>query len=303
MWRLLLLLVLFAACSKLIDLNDVTYEGADAAVPGGAPDAPPESSGDRDGDGVPDSTDNCPDKPNAQQFDEDGDGVGDACDNCPHLANADQRDSDGDLVGDACDPRPTEPIDHIVLFLGFNSPAEIADWQTAGTNASFSVANGELAQSGDSGLAFLWKNNLGAQDAWITTQVTYKQLGAFQFRGAAVVTRWTRGPTDGFGNGGGCGEMIDQSVQSGKPFDNLVMMENGGFINMDISDGFTSPLAAGYTAMYTAHGAASNTVDCSVTSTPGIRTYSGDVDHHDGTGINLAVWGAKVGFKYLIVID
>lgn len=71
---------------------------------------------DGDGDGVPDSSDNCPTVPNPNQEDADGDGVGDACDpdrdgdgvanetdNCPDTANADQADSDFDGVGDACD--------------------------------------------------------------------------------------------------------------------------------------------------------------------------------------------------------
>jgi len=37
-------------------------------------------SDDRDGDGIPDSTDNCPFTPNPEQEDSDGDGIGDACD-------------------------------------------------------------------------------------------------------------------------------------------------------------------------------------------------------------------------------
>jgi hypothetical protein len=81
------------------------------------------SSLDTDGDGIPDSTDNCPNTPNADQADADGDGRGDTCDacpadpfndsdgdgiceltdNCPLTANANQLDSDNDGAGDACD--------------------------------------------------------------------------------------------------------------------------------------------------------------------------------------------------------
>jgi hypothetical protein len=78
---------------------------------------------DRDGDGVPDDTDNCPDVANPDQADSDGDGIGNACDtgddgdlsdvdedevpaqddNCPFVFNPDQTDSDGDGEGDACE--------------------------------------------------------------------------------------------------------------------------------------------------------------------------------------------------------
>jgi hypothetical protein len=42
---------------------------------------------DADGDGVPDSSDNCPAISNADQADADADGHGDACDACPVTAN------------------------------------------------------------------------------------------------------------------------------------------------------------------------------------------------------------------------
>ena len=99
------------------------------------------AAGDMDGDGIPDSSDNCPQvfnpvRPmdNGVQADADGDGVGDACDpcpldanttqctsplvdfdgdgipnatdNCPFVANANQADADGDGKGDACDACP-----------------------------------------------------------------------------------------------------------------------------------------------------------------------------------------------------
>ena len=94
---------------------------------------------DSDGDGTPDSTDNCPQLSNPTQANFDGDFYGDACDpdddndgvgdsvdafpfdqsessdsdsdgfgdnaadNCPFVWNADQADFDGDGMGDACD--------------------------------------------------------------------------------------------------------------------------------------------------------------------------------------------------------
>ena len=95
-------------------------EGAtDPVFPGG-------EDSDGDGDGIPDSDDNCPGIYNPGQEDTDGDGVGDACDddgdgdgdgngdgdgdgisdsvdNCPGVHNPGQEDTDGDGVGDACD--------------------------------------------------------------------------------------------------------------------------------------------------------------------------------------------------------
>src|SRR5205809_6791704 len=65
-----------------------------------APTARQVSAGpDSDGDGVPDSQDNCPLIPNPDQQDTDGDGIGDVCDNCPTIANPDQHDTDGDGIG------------------------------------------------------------------------------------------------------------------------------------------------------------------------------------------------------------
>ncbi|MBV1882743.1 MAG: thrombospondin type 3 repeat-containing protein [Pseudomonadales bacterium] len=71
---------------------------------------------DNDGDGVPDTTDNCPLISNPQQEDFDGDSLGDACDldddddgvddvvdNCPMNSNPSQQDTDNDEIGDACD--------------------------------------------------------------------------------------------------------------------------------------------------------------------------------------------------------
>ena len=58
---------------------------------------------DSDGDGVPDSSDNCPTVANPSQADADADGIGDACDNCLAVCNPQQKDADGDGLGDLCD--------------------------------------------------------------------------------------------------------------------------------------------------------------------------------------------------------
>jgi MYXO-CTERM domain-containing protein len=68
---------------------------------------PAQVAADADGDGVPDTKDNCPKVKNADQKDTDGDGVGDACDNCAAAANKDQKDTDKDGKGDVCDNCPS----------------------------------------------------------------------------------------------------------------------------------------------------------------------------------------------------
>ena len=56
---------------------------------------------DTDGDGIPDSSDNCPNNYNPDQTDTDGDGFGDACDICPGYD--DSIDTDHDGLPDGCD--------------------------------------------------------------------------------------------------------------------------------------------------------------------------------------------------------
>jgi hypothetical protein len=119
------LCLLSIACSSANETGETTGNDAgttpiaeagaknDAATPdASAPDAAP---ADRDGDGDPDTADNCPDTANADQLDSDKDGKGDACDddddndgvkdatdNCPLVANVDQKDTNKDGKGDAC---------------------------------------------------------------------------------------------------------------------------------------------------------------------------------------------------------
>jgi predicted dienelactone hydrolase len=50
--------------------------------------------------------------------DRDGDGVPDTADNCPGTANPDQADADGDGTGDACDPTPWGTVPPTILVPG-----------------------------------------------------------------------------------------------------------------------------------------------------------------------------------------
>jgi len=60
-------------------------------------------SGDWDGDGFSDASDNCHYVYNPDQKDSDGDGRGDVCDNCPAIYNPDKADTDTDGIGNECD--------------------------------------------------------------------------------------------------------------------------------------------------------------------------------------------------------
>jgi hypothetical protein len=108
--------LLWAECPAGASETLPTVMGGGAV--GGAVDNGP--GNDSDGDGVPDSSDNCAHTPNQDQADEDFDGIGDLCevaptedfdedgasdveDNCAHEHNPLQEDSDGDGLGDACD--------------------------------------------------------------------------------------------------------------------------------------------------------------------------------------------------------
>ncbi len=113
------------------------------------------SPGDRDGDGVPDSRDNCPTAFNPMQWDEDGDGLGNECDPCPQVA-APQGDRDGDGIGDDCDPRPDTPGDKLVLFDGFDAPGTTTSSPIG--EGTFAIASGKLTYTTASDVAgaMLW---------------------------------------------------------------------------------------------------------------------------------------------------
>jgi len=153
-------LVIAAVCTAAA----CSYHGRDASPDGGddvpdargvvdghpGPDSPPGTPdampADGDGDGVPDSADNCPGVSNASQANEDGDDRGNACDLCPHkpgtLTAGSDADADGDSIGDQCDPRAG--ADRLVVFLGFDQASDVSQFQAVEGAATWSVSGGAL---------------------------------------------------------------------------------------------------------------------------------------------------------------
>lgn len=148
---------------------------------------------DMDGDGIPNTSDNCPTVFNpirpvdaGKQADADGDGVGDACDpcpldaaamscatvhaddvdgdgvangadNCPTVANADQADADMDGKGDACDACPNVA-----------NPGGLACWTSIYDIKTKSALQGQL---------------VGVQNAIVTSLVYSGAAGARKAQG------------------------------------------------------------------------------------------------------------------------
>lgn len=131
--------------------SDAPMQPIDAMVT--PPDAPSYDAtpADLDGDGIPNTADNCPTTPNPEQYNEDGDAFGDACDPCPPVADDAPVDTDNDGVADACDPRPTQAGDQIVLFEGFHA-ALPGGWNQFGT---WTIANDAASTDATGGHATL----------------------------------------------------------------------------------------------------------------------------------------------------
>ncbi len=103
------------------------------------------STGDLDGDGIPNGMDFCEHMPGGM-YDEDNDGIGDECDPCPIAPPPATPDPDGDAVDSPCDPDPQTPGDKIILFDGFHDLA--ATWK-ATTPAAWMIEGGEVVATLD----------------------------------------------------------------------------------------------------------------------------------------------------------
>ena len=109
------------------------------------------------------------------------------------------------------------------------------------------------------------------------------------------MSRFARVPGD-FGHGGGCGEMRD-TEHTPEVFLDGVVFDKGGYLHTPSTSG-AAVVAAQHSEVYTAHGRpGTNVMECKV----GTQTFTSNGSQL-GSGINFAVWGATVAFRYLIVI-
>jgi streptogramin lyase len=111
---------------------------------------------DSDGDGTPESTDNCPELANPDQLDSDVDGRGDVCDddddgdgiadlsdNCSLLATTDQTDSNQDGFGNRCDADYASAVSQTLGDLLVSAPDFIR------FKAAFGSSSGQAAYSAE----------------------------------------------------------------------------------------------------------------------------------------------------------
>jgi thrombospondin type 3 repeat protein len=125
---------------------------------------------DQDGDGIPDSIDNCPTIANANQADADADGVGDVCDNCMNIPNprvtpdaasyatanpwstttGGQRDDDHDGYGNKCDAKfvGTGIVNALDLAQFRASNSKSRTGATCGTSGTMPCAIFDLDETG-----------------------------------------------------------------------------------------------------------------------------------------------------------
>ena len=115
------------ACVELIQNDSIFYQ----CQPDGG--LCPEEGADRDGDTIPDGSDNCPGIPNLDQSDRDMDGVGDDCDNCPDDPNPNQADADGDRFGDACDAETVITNPQAGTFVGAGGMSSSPNYRVRGS--------------------------------------------------------------------------------------------------------------------------------------------------------------------------
>lgn len=250
---------------------------ADVAV-----DGPPS---DLDGDGIPNTDDNCPTVANPGQHDEDADGIGNPCDTCPATANPTQDDGDGDGVGDACDPEPSAP-DHIALFEGFDGP--LTGWTL---DPDVTVSGGKLHSiAGEGGIGPITSGH-----GWVETHYKIDAVDPdVTYRSVEVVAQGSSTGVLGYR----CG-VYDNPNNPGHRHTELEMFVDPYGIAVGNSDGMNTQVGDTGT-LWLAYSATS--LECR--STRPVADVMAEAPEPDRTG-QVAVYLQNLGasFDYLVVYE
>jgi hypothetical protein len=263
--------------------------GGDATV-----DAAPDS----DGDGRPDTSDNCAMIANTDQADEDSDSVGDVCDNCPHVPDVTQANSDGDGVGDACDPDPAGP-NHIAAFYGFNGSTVPPEW---GPVAVWTVSGGSLRQPntevGNRILALSGQTLTGVVlDTSFDVGSISADLSLSAQRAVAVLTRYEPGTV--FGTGYLC-TATQSMLDANNATQASTRFQNDGSVSGGDADAMPVRLAPGQNVRMIASSA--DDVHTCQTSTLSTVASSFQNNQHASGSVALRTFGMAASFRYVVLI-
>lgn len=119
-------------------------------------------------------------------LDSDGDGVPDTTDNCPNAANADQADADGDGIGDACDSAPAcagvaPPTSMVAWYPGDGNAQDIQGGNNGTPQGTLAFPAAKVAQgfgfdSDDDRVVIPHNNNLNVQAPGFTADFWMKGI-------------------------------------------------------------------------------------------------------------------------------
>ncbi|HEV7555318.1 MAG TPA: thrombospondin type 3 repeat-containing protein [Kofleriaceae bacterium] len=294
-WELAIVTVI-AGCS-FREASPPAATEIDAAGPSSPTDAPAMVD-DQDGDGVPDSEDNCPTIANPDQRDHDHDGRGDACDVCPHMAD-DGADQDGDGVGDACDPRPSQPGDHIAFFEGFYDPIV---WMPVLGGATWTVSNGSVDQPAtDTAYQIVREGMPDLGNVFVQARARVDQLTTNFLLQQDVGLVLGYQTNDSYYFCGIAPALIDSEVDAGKVTSTIV-----GDV-FDHSAGAFADGLQGDWALFTARTSQPAGGPTTITCTVARNAISGGASHDvvaDAAGpIGFRTEGASASFDYVFVVS
>jgi len=276
------------SCASGLRYGDLSSSYSGVCVGNEVPGDGSGSSMDTDGDGVPDSSDNCPTVSNPGQENEDGDRFGDVCDPCPPVADDNPPDTDGDGVADACDPNPSTPGDKIFLFEGFHHGVP-SGWEVVGTG---------WAGSGDD---VVIDNTTGTTAVYVSTPgptSTHETISAAYTVNTATMTLANAGVLDDHAVGGtymGCGPYWYMNANG------LDLHDTGtGTYNLV---GFEMTVGATYNANLRRDITAFTCVATNTTSNATANVSATDALANTPPSIGVFATGSSINFHWLMVVS